>query len=101
VFSLALCGAKRQLGCPPGALLVGKPHGAEGGYDPHSAYQDITEDDFFHYLFGDILPPEEPGEWVRAAVCGCRVCCLAWAHGDRGAALSLCTPARFMCLCMI
>jgi hypothetical protein len=44
--------------------VVGKPHGAEGGFDPHSAYKDVDDSNFFNYLCGKILPPSEPSEWV-------------------------------------
>lgn len=44
--------------------VVGKPHGAEGGFDPHSAYKDIDDSNFYNYLCGKILPPSEPSEWV-------------------------------------
>ena len=64
VMTLALVGAKRQLGVAPEQLRVGKPHGAEGGYDPHSAYKDLNDDNFFGYLCGKILDPEVATEWV-------------------------------------
>ena len=63
-MTLALVGAKRQLGVAPEQLRVGKPHGAEGGYDPHSAYKDLNDDNFFGYLCGKILDPEVATEWV-------------------------------------
>jgi hypothetical protein len=68
-MNLVLLNAKRAGGCPPHTLRVGKPHGAEGGFDPHSAYADIDDSNFFKYLCGEILPPSDPGEWVRFCVC--------------------------------
>ncbi len=63
-----LLSVKRQLGCPIGEERVGLPHGAEGGFDPHSAYQDLTDDNYYSYLLGRILPPTAPSEWVRRCV---------------------------------
>jgi hypothetical protein len=68
-MTLVLIGAKRAMGPCPRGLLVGKPHGAEGGFDPHSAYKDIDDTNFFEYLCGEILPHTEPSEWVRALLC--------------------------------
>ena len=62
---LALLGAKRQLGCPVDHLCVGKPHGAEGGFDPYVAYKDLDDDNFYQYLCGRILGADETTEWVR------------------------------------
>ncbi len=49
VMTLALAGAKRQLGAGEGgdSLRVGKPHGAESGFDPHTAYKDLDDTNFF------------------------------------------------------
>jgi hypothetical protein len=70
VMNLVLLCAKRAGGCPPDGLRVGKPHGAESGFDPHSAYADVNDDNFFQYINGEILGPEEPSEWVRGVAAG-------------------------------
>jgi len=69
VMTLALAGAKRQLGAGEGGddLRVGKPHGAESGFDPHTAYKDLDDTNFFGYINGQILGPEEPSEWLHRA----------------------------------
>jgi hypothetical protein len=66
-MNLVLLSAKRAMGCPEGDLRVGKPHGAESGFDPHSAFKDVDDSNFFQYICGEILGPEEPSEWVCAA----------------------------------
>ncbi len=50
VMSLVLAGAKRQMGAAPDQLRVGKPHGAESGFDPHSAYKDLDDSNFFGWV---------------------------------------------------
>ena len=61
VMTLALAGAKRQLGAGEGgdSLRVGKPHGAESGFDPHTAYKDLDDTNFFgsvQLTYPDLLP---------------------------------------------
>jgi hypothetical protein len=41
------------------------PHGAESGFDPYRAYEDINEETFYQYIHGPIQPRGAPGEWVR------------------------------------
>ncbi len=74
VMNLVLLSAKRAMGCPECDLRVGKPHGAESGFDPYSAFKDVDDSNFFQYICGEILGPEEPSEWVCAAPQACSVC---------------------------
>ncbi len=70
---LALSGVKRSM-CAPGAERVCVPHGAESGYDPYRAYDNLTEETFMGYLHGKILSRDSPGEWVR--VCAMLAVCV-------------------------
>lgn len=69
-MTLVLAAASRAM-AGTARLQVGKPHGAEGGFDPHSAYEDgIDDTNFFQYLFGAILPHTEPSEWASGIMRG-------------------------------
>ncbi len=70
-MTLALLSAMRGLGTTP--PRVGRPHGAEGGYDPYRAYENVSMDNFYEYLNGIMLPPEHEGEWVRGRMLRCPV----------------------------
>jgi hypothetical protein len=52
----------RQYPCTSSRVCV--PHGAEGGFDPFTAYQNLDGDNFYGYLNGAIMPPSTAGEWV-------------------------------------
>jgi hypothetical protein len=54
-------GMRRAFGTSVGR--AGFPHGAENGFDPHIAYKDINEDNWYGYIYGGILPRSDPGEW--------------------------------------
>lgn len=44
-------------------IAVLPPHGAETGCDPHIAYEDLTEENYFGYLYSPINPSSDPSEW--------------------------------------
>ena len=48
-------------------VRVAVPHGAESGFDPHTAYDAVTltEDNMYEYIHGRILSRGEPGEWLH------------------------------------
>lgn len=48
-----------------GAHRVCVPHGAESGFDPYQAYENIDDDSIYGYLHGKLLARGEEGEWVR------------------------------------
>ena len=50
-------------------VLVTFPHGAEGGFDPYQRWQNINEENYYEYLHGAILTPEE-GDWVTTRMHG-------------------------------
>jgi hypothetical protein len=41
------------------------PHGAESGFDPYQAYDNVTDENYFGYIHGKMLSRDRPGEWVR------------------------------------
>jgi len=50
-------------GQPP--VTVDWPHGAETGLDPHQAFQNITEENHFGYIFSPLLPAGSHEDNVR------------------------------------
>jgi hypothetical protein len=104
-MTLVLLGAKRAMnlsGPSTGPLRVplrvGKPHGAEGGFDPHSAYAGIDDTNFFEYLCGEILPPSEPSEWVSQIDYFIRIF-IFYRTGVVAAETCMTFSFPYMCLC--
>lgn len=65
IMTLALLGAKRQMKCQEDELLVGKPHGATGGYDPYTAYDNLDNEINLPFGFTTtiISDPNDNSEW--------------------------------------
>jgi len=59
VMHLVMQSVMGMLGAAPENVQA--PHGATGGFDPHSAYVDLTDDNFYGYIHGPIDPLLEPG----------------------------------------
>ncbi len=79
---------------PRGEIRVALPHGAEGGFDPHQRYCDMTEDNYFEYLHGPILRPVD-GDWVRVVGAGSGCLCVV------KRALLLPLPLLLSCLMLV
>ena len=65
LFVVLECIARLLAEAYPGhaPVRVLPPHGAETGCDPHSAYQGLTEENYFEYLYSPIRGSDAPGEW--------------------------------------
>ena len=87
VLYLVLHGLKRGLAVP-GWENVCVPHGAETGFDPYQAYDNIDDESVYGYLHGHILPRGSPGEWVSCLLACTVLCCVQRVYD--GAALPCC-----------
>jgi hypothetical protein len=64
IMTVALLGAKRQLGCHEDELRVGKPHGAIHGYDPYNGYEVRNDEDIYKYIPTPLLEASD-SEWYQ------------------------------------
>lgn len=63
VMHLVLHGAKRGLAEP----RVGRPHGAERGFDPFQAFSDLDEANLYGYLLDPMPARGSPSGQVRCS----------------------------------
>jgi hypothetical protein len=63
ILYLALHALKKRCNVEP--LTIGRPHGAESGFDPYQAYADLDGENVFGYINGVMLPRGSPGEWLH------------------------------------
>ena len=62
VLFLALQAFKKRCGVN---FTIARPHGAESGFDPYQAYENIDSDSVYGYLNGVMLPRGSEGEWLH------------------------------------
>jgi hypothetical protein len=74
VMYLVLQGLKRGY-VLPGMERIGLPHGAESGFDPYQAYENVNAENIVGYLHGICRPRGSGGDWVRFAVVPCNLMC--------------------------
>jgi hypothetical protein len=62
IMFLALQAVSKQAGVKP---CISVPHGAESGFDPYQAYENLDAVSAYGYIHGHILPRGSEGEWLH------------------------------------